>query len=272
MNRAGLVLGAGALLYLWIGCDGDMAMPLPVGSEGAYCTEGGGCDPGLVCVARRCVVPSGNDGGSGGNGGFGGLAGSGGQAGSGGAVPTGGVTVTGGSGGGITFIPDVSRPCDLYAIDGGPCVAAHSTIRRLSSTYTGPLYQVRVGGSKSGTGGTTTDVGFLADGFADAAGQDAACGTAACTISVIYDQSGFGNHLTVAPAGGAKTTADNEANAKAVPITIGGHGYYGVRITPGVGYRNNQTRGTATGDNPETIYMVTHGDFFNTGCCFDYGN
>jgi non-reducing end alpha-L-arabinofuranosidase len=255
-------------------------MPLPVGSEGASCTQGGGCDPGLVCVGRRCVVPADTDfpAGGGAGGGLGGAAGAGGQAGmgggSGGAVPTGGVSVTGGSGGagGITFIPDVSRPCDLYAIDGGPCVAAHSTIRRLSSTYTGPLYQVRVGGSKSGTGGTTTDIGFLANGFADAAAQDGACGTNPCTISIIYDQSGLGNHLTAAPAGGAKRTADNEASANALPITIGGHGYYGVHITPGVGYRNNQARGTATGDNAETIYMVTSGDFYNGGCCFDYGN
>jgi hypothetical protein len=151
-------------------------------------------------------------------------------------------------------------------------VAAHSTVRRLSSTYGGPLYQVRAGGSKSGTGGTTTDIGFLADGFADASAQDAACGTDPCTISIIYDQSGLGNHLTRAPAGGQKTTADYEANAKALPITLAGHNVYGVHIVPGVGYRNNVVTGTATGDDPETIYMIAGGNFFNGGCCFDYGN
>ena len=41
---------------------------------------------------------------------------------------------------------------------------------------------------------------------------------------------------------------------------------------PGVGYRNNGACGTATGDNPETEYMVVAGDFYNGGCCFDYGN
>jgi hypothetical protein len=30
--------------------------------------------------------------------------------------------------------------------------------------------------------------------------------------------------------------------------------------------------GTATGDNPETIYMITSGDYYNSLCCFDYGN
>ena len=125
---------------------------------------------------------------------------------------------------------------------------------------------------RKGTGGTTTDIGFLADGFADAAAQDVACGADACTISIIYDQSGLGNHLTLAPAGGAKKTAGNEANAKALPVTISGHQVYGVHIAPGIGYRNNQAVGTATGDNPETIYMVASGDFYNGGCCFDYGN
>src|SRR6478609_987936 len=34
-------------------------------------------------------------------------------------------------------------PCDIYAEDGGPCVAAHSTVRALYGGYNGPLYQVR---------------------------------------------------------------------------------------------------------------------------------
>jgi hypothetical protein len=32
------------------------------------------------------------------------------------------------------------------------------------------------------------------------------------------------------------------------------------------------TSGIATGDQPETEYMVTSGTFYNGGCCFDYGN
>src|SRR6202012_647854 len=32
--------------------------------------------------------------------------------------------------------------CDLLASLGHPCIAAHSTVRALSSSYTGPLYQV----------------------------------------------------------------------------------------------------------------------------------
>jgi hypothetical protein len=158
-------------------------------------------------------------------------------------------------------------PCDIYAADGGPCVAAHSTARALYATYAGPLYQVRKGD------GTTKDIAPLEPGgYANAADQDTFCGTAACTISVIYDQSGWANHLTKAPAGGAKTTPNNEANAKAIAATFKGHKVYGVHVVPGVGYRNNNACGTAEGDNAETEYMVVAGDLFNGGCCFDYGN
>ena len=94
----------------------------------------------------------------------------------------------------------------------------------------------------------------------------------ACTISIIYDQSGQGNHLTKAPAGGAKSTPNNEANAKAVSATFGGHKVYGVHVVLGVGYRNNNACGAAEGDNAETEYAVVAGDLFNGGCCFDYGN
>ena len=117
------------------------------------------------------------------------------------------------------------------------------------------------------------DIGVLEPGgFANSADQDAFCGTAACSISMIYDQSGKGNHLTKAPAGMAKMTPDNEANAKAISGMFSGHKVYGVHIVPGVGYRNNAATGTATGDNAETEYMIVAGDLFNGGCCFDYGN
>jgi hypothetical protein len=158
-------------------------------------------------------------------------------------------------------------PCDIYAEDGGPCVAAHSTVRALYASYDGPLYQIKK------ADGSTADIGVLAPGgFANSAAQDAFCGTALCTISTIYDQSGKGNHLTKSPPGGAKPTPGNEANAKGVSVTIGGHTLYGVHIVPGVGYRTNTPCGTATGDNAQTEYMVVAGKFSNGGCCFDYGN
>jgi non-reducing end alpha-L-arabinofuranosidase len=158
-------------------------------------------------------------------------------------------------------------PCDIYANDGGPCVAAHSTVRALYASYGGPLYQVKK------ADGTLKDIlPLVPGGFANSAEQDTFCGLDACTISIIYDQSGKGNHLTKAPPGGAKMTPGNEANAKGLPVTFSGHNVYGVRIVPGIGYRNNKPCGTATGDDPETVYMVVDGTVSNGGCCFDYGN
>jgi len=186
--------------------------------------------------------------------------------GSGGASGGDGGTIqpSGGAGGSAVL---TGLPCDIYASEGGPCVAAHSTVRALLAAYNGPLYQVRR------SDGTTKDIGLLAPGgFADSAEQDTFCFTDFCTISIIYDQSGKGNHLTKAPPGGAKTTSGNEADATALPITISGHRLYGEHNPVGVGYRNNTPKGTATSDNPETIYMVTSGNYSNAGCCFDYGN
>jgi len=78
--------------------------------------------------------------------------------------------------------------------------------------------------------------------------------------------------LTRSPAASTKDTPGNEAGAKAVLVVIDGHEVYGVHIAPGVGYRNNNAVGTATGDGPETIYMVASANYYNAGCCFDYGN
>ena len=169
-----------------------------------------------------------------------------------------------GSGG----VPAPVGPCDIYAAGDTPCVAAHSTVRALYGAYSGSLYQVRRASDE-----TTQDIGVLSPGgFADSAAQDQFCADTTCTISVIYDQSPNANHLTKAPGGGAKATSDNEADATALMLTASGHAVYGVFVTPGVGYRNNQTSGVAVGDEPEGEYMVTSGTHFNNGCCFDYGN
>ncbi|PBC70390.1 alpha-L-arabinofuranosidase B-like protein [Streptomyces sp. TLI_235] len=159
-------------------------------------------------------------------------------------------------------------PCDIYAAGGTPCVAAHSTTRALYGTYNGSLYQV-----KRASDGATRDIGLLsAGGYANAAAQDDFCTGTSCVITVIYDQSGKANHLTQAPAGGAADGPDNLANAFEAPVTVAGHKAYGVYVAPGTGYRNNNTNGIATGDQPEGMYAIFDGTHFNDGCCFDYGN
>ncbi|MER6982121.1 alpha-L-arabinofuranosidase B [Streptomyces carpinensis] len=165
-----------------------------------------------------------------------------------------------------------SLPCDLYASGGTPCVAAHSTTRALYSAYNGRLYQV-----KRASDGATRDIGVLSTGgYADAAAQDSFCAATSCLITVVYDQSGRGNNLTQAPPGGFSGPAaggyDNLAEASAAPVTVGGHKAYGVFIAPGTGYRDNNTTGIATGDQPEGMYAILDGSRYNGGCCFDYGN
>lgn len=166
-----------------------------------------------------------------------------------------------------------AAPCDIYASGNTPCVAAHSTTRALYSAFNGALYQV-----KRDSDGKTTDITpKSAGGVANSAAQDTFCASTTCVISVIYDQSGRGNHLTQAPPGGAASGPqaggyDNLASAIGAPATLNGNKVYGVFISPGTGYRNDATSGVATGDAAEGMYAVFDGTHYNDGCCFDYGN
>jgi len=159
-------------------------------------------------------------------------------------------------------------PCDIYSAGGTPCVAAFSTTRAMYAAYDGSLYQV-----KRTSDSSTLNIGLLSTGgYVDAAAQDSFCAGTTCYITELYDQSGEGNNLTVAPAGGYVTTPDSPANATAAPITIDGHEAYGVYTTPGIGYRDDSTHGIATGDEPESEYDVVDGTHSDNGCCFDFGN
>ena len=164
-----------------------------------------------------------------------------------------------------------ARPCDLW-VSATPCVAAFSTTRALYKAYTGPLYQVTRQSDK-----TRIDIGLLPDGYARAAAQDAFCAKTSCTITRIYDQSANHNDLTPAPAGGAAhgpgpNGYDVPAVANALPATVGGHKVYGIAVLPGMGYRNDTPKGTATHGQPEGVYMVTSALNLNGKCCFDFGN
>jgi hypothetical protein len=56
---------------------------------------------------------------------------------------------------------------------------------------------------------------------------------------------------------------------------VSGHTVYGIYVdnpTGNVSYRNSNTKGVATGDEPEAMYMVIDGKRYSTPCCFDYGN
>ena len=163
------------------------------------------------------------------------------------------------------------RPCDLYAA-ATPCVAAFSTTRALDRAYTGPLYQVTRQSDKA-----HADIGLLPDGYANAAKQDTFCADTSCTITRLYDQSRNHNDLTIAPPGGAAPGPGPNGNdvpavANALPATVAGHKVYGIAISPGMGYRNDSPKETATNGQPEGVYMVTSALNLNEKCCFDFGN
>ena len=162
-------------------------------------------------------------------------------------------------------------PCDIYQSYGMECVAAHSTTRILYSEYDGPLYQV-----VRESDGKTLDIGTVPGGYADAATQDSFLEGTIGYISIIYDQTGHGNHLMQAPPGTFKGPAKGEFNtlpiADMAPAVLNGHKVYGAYFMPGMGLRNNNASYLAINDEPEGIYYVVDGTHFDNGCCFDYGN
>ncbi|HEU5077189.1 MAG TPA: arabinofuranosidase catalytic domain-containing protein [Polyangiaceae bacterium] len=189
---------------------------------------------------------------------------------------SGGTDATSGSTGGNGA---AALPCDLLEADGHPCVAAHSTVRRLRSAYDGPLYQLCLEGPSWPCAFDTLDIGTVSGGYADATAQDEFCADHSCTIATIYDQSGQGNHLEPAPPSTVNPNPGSPAPATRLPVTIDGHEAYGILIRPGNGYRagcNGCTtpigQGMPVGDEPQTIYMVTSQHDLIDGCCFDYGN
>ncbi len=158
-------------------------------------------------------------------------------------------------------------PCDTYSNAGTPCVAAHSMTRALYANYGGPLYQVSRRSDRK-----VRNISVLAPGgYANAARQDTFCLNTVCTITRIFDQSPRHNDLSIEGRGGAGGP-DVGAPANALPVTVGGHNVYGLKISKGMGYRDNTTLGVAKNGQPETMYIVTSGTRVNNDCCFDYGN
>ncbi len=237
------------------------------GVIGASGGGGGGIAPDAAAGGR---TSSGGRSGSGGCAQGGGSGGTGGSAGAGGGgSPGSGGSAGGTTGSGGTTTPGRTGPCDIYQAANTPCVAAHSTVRALYGAYSGPLYQVR-----RASDGSTKDIPVGSDGFVDIAVQDSFCSGGTCTISIIYDQSSMHNDLAKSPDTLWLKNA-KEANATQGKITISGHTAYGVYIdnpNAGVGYRNNNCKGTAKNDEPEAMYMVLDGKRFSSICCFDYGN
>jgi hypothetical protein len=164
-----------------------------------------------------------------------------------------------------------SLPCDIYAAGGTPCVAAYSTVRALYGSYGGPLYQVQRSSDSSYLNIGLTSAG----GDVNAAPQVSFCAGTTCTITKIYDQSSHHSDLPISWGGYWKGPGPNGsdigANAMALPVTINGNQAFGVKITPGTGYRVDNIT-VPTGSQPEGVYMVTSSNLYNNQCCFDFGS
>jgi hypothetical protein len=183
--------------------------------------------------------------------------------------------------------------CDIYLKGGTPCVAAHSMTRALYQAFDGALYRL-----VKAPDNTTADIRVKsAGGTADAAAHDAFCGSSsACVVQAIYDQSPMQNHLglegpaqrghninplrNIQDLGVNFTDPRSKATLGGQPVFAaffaGAPGGYDGKPFIGQGYSNRSARGTAQGDEPETMYAVMGNPkepiSGRGNCCFDYGN
>jgi non-reducing end alpha-L-arabinofuranosidase len=296
------ILGAGVAVALCVSCSkgglggassgrggssqlgGAAAGAAGVAATGGSSATGGTSGSGGSAIGGQSgagdASATGGQSGAGGGGGTGGQSGAdgGGAGGTGGGGASSGQAGTSGGAGGAGS--NARGPCDIYQDAGQPCVAAYSTVRRLSSTYAGPLYQIRSGSSdqNTGSGGETHDIGQTADGFADATAVDATCAGTICTVSLLYDQSGKGNHLSVAKAGSQfagpfAAMDDFESSATKESLMVAGHKVYPLYTEPRQGYRLPRVGdGIPRAMEPQGVYMLADGTHAGVGCCFDFGN
>lgn len=171
-------------------------------------------------------------------------------------------------------------PCDLYADAETPCVAAYSAVRALTAGYQGPLYQVRSDSSvqNPGTGGQTHDIGITPEGFADSDALDAVCSGTLCTVSLLYDQSGGGNHLSLAPQSPTEIEFPNyetviRREGGSDELVVGGRRVYSLSMEANEGYRLPRVGdGVPLGSEPQGIYLLADGTHHGAACCWDFGN
>ncbi len=283
-RAAGFVLSM--LLVASCAIDGRVGDPGTGGRNG----EGGSPGAGGSAVTGQGGASSGGTGGSGvgghggatgvgggaaaggrtGAGGAAGASGTGGAAGrtgAGGSTGAGGVTGSGGAGGGATGGAGMqSLPGDIAAAAGTPMVAAHAVTRALFAAYSGRLFQAR-----RPSDGTTQDINTVGPGgLVDLNALNTFCGTATCTVTRLYDQTGNANDMSQAAVASQPTVGFwTAASGAKYPIVVS-KGFQWLR-------NRNQVKKIPTGSNPQTEYFVVHGDFAGraagtNGCCYDYGN
>jgi len=179
----------------------------------------------------------------------------GGSPGSGGFTSTGGVTATAGS------TAAGAPPGDIAAKAGTPLVAGHSMTRALYAAYNGKLFQIR-----RASDGKTQDISVTgAGGTVDMATLNTFCAATTCSVSLLYDQSGNANDLPQATPANQPTVAYwSTSDGAKLPMAV----------TVSKQWLRNRTatKKIPTGSASQTEYFVVHGNYFNSKCCYDYGN
>eukprot|EP00935_MAST-01C_sp_MAST-1C-sp1_P001128 g1128.t1 len=153
-------------------------------------------------------------------------------------------------------------------------------VRAMYAAYEGSLYTVR---RKSDN--TTKVIGVKqGTGYADSDATRAFCPpSTVCEVVRIWDQSPRNNHLekVTVPTPNLHGWPNQGINPLREELTVGGHPVFSAYFEGGqdnrpnttgvgtIGFRCNNKNGTALGDKPESIYMVTSGTHYNGGCCFD---
>jgi len=88
-----------------------------------------------------------------------------------------------------------SAPIFTGVLNGLPAAAAAFSLRRLASSYVGPLIRVR-----RSSDSTQQNIGATVGGFLDMASLIGFCGVSSCFVSMWYDQSGNGQDAVQATA------------------------------------------------------------------------
>jgi|SRR5271165_7064152 len=138
----------------------------------------------------------------------------------------------------------ITLPGDALTGAGSPPAAAHGMARKLFSSYSGPLFQVR---RKSDN--ATQDIYAASDGWADMASLFTFLGTSDGAVSKLYDQTIYGNTFS-------QTTNANQPgllikylpNGRPIPTALTLPGQY-FRLRTG-------TTAIPTGANPITVTAV----------------
>ena len=219
------------------------------GAGGATSLGGNSAPGGGTTSAGGVMTSGGSD--------SGGAKTTGGSPGTAGVTATAGATATGGS----TTTGGGTPPGDIAAKAGTPLVAGHSMTRALYSAYNGKLFQVR-----RASDAKTQDISVTgAGGYVNMDALNTFCSGTTCSVSLLYDQSGNANDLPQATAVN-QPTVDYWSTSDGTRLPMA--------VTVSKQWLRNRTKTTKipTGSAPQTEYSVFHGSYFNSKCCYDYGN